>query len=131
MSTELAHQKADKHLCVALRYKVRISYTLLWHCNQKSLLNDAISRENTTLFLNLCSQFFYYSIILFIFALAIRKERKTYCSMVSQSPHEKRRAIQLKLGLPHYGRRLPISVVVCGEPRDLWRMFAPILFYSI
>ena len=27
-----------------------------------------------------------------------------------------------ELGLPHYGRRLPISVVVCGEPRDLWRM---------
>ena len=24
MSAELAHQKADKHLCVALRYKVRI-----------------------------------------------------------------------------------------------------------
>ena len=102
--------------------KCVLGYTLLWHCNQKSLLNDAISRENTTLFLNLCSQFFYYSIILFIFALAIQKERKTYCSMVSQSPHEKRRAIQLKLGLPHYGRRLPISVVVCGEPRDLWRM---------
>ena len=55
-----------------------------------------------------------------IFVIAIRKERKTYCSMVSQSPHEKKRAIQLKLGLPHYGRRLPISVVVCGEPRDLW-----------
>ena len=46
--------------------------------------------------------------------------------MVSQSPHEKRRAIQLKLGLPRYGRRLPISVVVCGEPRDLWRMSAPL-----
>ena len=29
MSAELAHPKADKHLCVALRYKVRISYTLL------------------------------------------------------------------------------------------------------
>ena len=24
MSAELAHQKADKHLCVALRHKVRI-----------------------------------------------------------------------------------------------------------
>ena len=24
MSAELAHPKADKHLCVALRYKVRI-----------------------------------------------------------------------------------------------------------
>ena len=24
MSVELAHQKADKHLCVALRHKVRI-----------------------------------------------------------------------------------------------------------
>ena len=29
MSAVLAHQKADKHLCVALRHKVRISYTLL------------------------------------------------------------------------------------------------------
>ena len=29
MSAELAHQKADKHLCVALHRKVRISYTLL------------------------------------------------------------------------------------------------------
>ena len=45
--------------------------------------------------------------------------------MVSQSPHEKRRAIQLRLGLAHNGRRLPISVVVCGEPRDLWRVSAP------
>jgi len=62
-----------------------------------------------------------------IFVIAIRKESKTYCSMVSQSPREKRRAIQLKLGLPRYGRRLPISVVVCGEPRDLWRMSAPFM----
>ena len=31
MSAKLAHQKADKHLCVALRRKVRISYTLLRH----------------------------------------------------------------------------------------------------
>jgi len=31
MSVELAHQKADKHLCVALHRKVRISYTLLWN----------------------------------------------------------------------------------------------------
>ena len=30
MSAELAHQKADKHLCVALHRKVRIrGYTLL------------------------------------------------------------------------------------------------------
>ena len=29
MSAELAHQKADKHLCVALHIKVRIRYTLL------------------------------------------------------------------------------------------------------
>ena len=55
------------------------------------------------------------------------RNAKTYCSMVSQSPHEKRRAIQLKLGLSRYGRRLPISVVVCGEPRDLWRMSALLL----
>ena len=32
MSAELAHQKADKHLCVALHRKVRIrGYTLLWN----------------------------------------------------------------------------------------------------
>ena len=31
MSAELAHQKADNHLCVALHRKVRIrGYTLLW-----------------------------------------------------------------------------------------------------
>ena len=29
MSAEFAYQKADKHLCVALHRKVRISYTLL------------------------------------------------------------------------------------------------------
>ena len=29
MYAELAHPKADKHLCVALRHKVRINYTLL------------------------------------------------------------------------------------------------------
>ena len=29
MPAELAHQKADKHLCVALHRKVRIRYTLL------------------------------------------------------------------------------------------------------
>ena len=66
-----------------------------------------------------------------IFVIAIRKESKTYCSMVSQSPREERRAIQLKLGLLHYGRRLPISVVVCGEPRDLWRMSAPLILKLI
>jgi len=33
MSVEFAHQKADKHLSVALHIKVRIRfYTLLWHC---------------------------------------------------------------------------------------------------
>lgn len=72
------------------------------------------------------NRYFHYQITITeknaIFVIAIRKESKTYCSMVSQSPREKRRVIQLKLGLPHYGRRLPISVVVCGEPRDLWRM---------
>ena len=31
MSAELAHQKADTHLCVALHRKVRIRFTLLWH----------------------------------------------------------------------------------------------------
>ena len=29
MSAELAHQKADKHLCVALHRKMRLGYTLL------------------------------------------------------------------------------------------------------
>ena len=31
MSTELAHQKADKHLCVALARKVRIRLHPLWN----------------------------------------------------------------------------------------------------
>ena len=51
MSAELAHQKADKHLCVALHRKVRISYTLLWHCEQKSLRNTAIARKRLLFFL--------------------------------------------------------------------------------
>ena len=31
MSVELAHQKAGKHLCVALHRKLRIRYPLLWY----------------------------------------------------------------------------------------------------
>ena len=46
----------------------RILNTLLWHCEQKSLQNIAISREKGTLFLNLCSQIILFSIILIIFA---------------------------------------------------------------
>ena len=45
MPAELAHQKADKHFCVALHRKVRISYTLLWHYKQESVQNVAMSRE--------------------------------------------------------------------------------------
>ena len=60
-----------------------------------------------------------------IFATAIRKERKDILLNGLSITTREKRAIQLKLGLPHYGRRLPISVVVCGEPRDLWRMSAP------
>ena len=37
MSAELAYQKADKHLCVALHRKVRIRllpyYTFVYYCN--------------------------------------------------------------------------------------------------
>ena len=46
----------------------RILNTLLWHCEQKSLQNIAISREKGTLFLNLCSQIILFSIFLIIFA---------------------------------------------------------------
>jgi hypothetical protein len=31
MSAELAYQKADKHLCVALHRKLRLGYALLWN----------------------------------------------------------------------------------------------------
>ena len=43
MSAELAYQKVDKHLCVALRHKVRISYTLLR--NQFAALQAGICAE--------------------------------------------------------------------------------------
>lgn len=60
------------------------------------------------------------------------KGKQRHIAQWSLNHHtRKRRAIQLKLGLPHYGRRLPISVVVCGEPRDLWRMSAPLILKLI
>jgi len=65
-----------------------------------------------------------------IFASAIRKECKDILLNGLSITTREKRAIQLKLGLPHYGRRLPISVVVCGEPRDLWRMSAPLVFIN-
>ena len=43
MPAELAHQKADKHLCVAFNRKVRISYTLLR--NQFAALQARICAE--------------------------------------------------------------------------------------
>ena len=42
MSAELAHQKADKHFCVALHRKVRISYTLL-----RNIFAAFINRSNS------------------------------------------------------------------------------------
>ena len=42
MSAELAHPKADKHLCVALRYKVRIRL----HPSMESVCGIASNRGN-------------------------------------------------------------------------------------
>ena len=42
--------------------------TSLWNCKLKLMRNDAISREKTTLFLNLCSGIIITSIFLIIFA---------------------------------------------------------------
>ena len=57
--------------------KCVLGYTLLWHCEQKSLRNTAIPREKIVLFLKLCSQIILFSIILIIFAhrtLNVRQE---------------------------------------------------------
>ena len=42
--------------------------TSLWNCKLKLMRNDAISREKTTLFLNLCSGIIITSLFLIIFA---------------------------------------------------------------
>lgn len=55
------------------------------------------------------------------------KSAKTYCSIDSQSPPEKKRAKLSILGLPHLGADFPYLKVACGEPRVVWRRSAPLL----
>ena len=66
--------------------------------------------------------------ILSIFATAFRKECKTYCSIDSQSPPEKKRANIHYLGCPAKGADFPYMYVACGEPRVVWRKSAPLLW---
>ncbi len=42
MPAELAHQKADKHLCVAFHRKVRIRYILLADRSAVSIISSTI-----------------------------------------------------------------------------------------
>ena len=50
-----------------------------------------------------------------IFATCFRKRHKTYCSIDSLSPPEKKRAKLSILGLPHLGAGFPYLKVACGE----------------
>ena len=54
MSAELAHQKADKHLCVALRHKVRIrlhpSMESNWGIGNRNLCGLLSYQEERPLF---------------------------------------------------------------------------------
>ena len=68
MSVELAHQKADKHLCVALRHKVRIRLHPSTALRAEIFAEYCYSKGKIALFLNLCSQIILFSIILIIFA---------------------------------------------------------------
>lgn len=84
-----------------------------------------ISSIKESFFLHFCVFFIHHWNIFRIFAPAIRKECKTYCSIDSQSPLEKKRAKLSILGLPHLGADFPYLKVACGELRVVWRMSAP------
>ena len=68
MSAELAHQKADKHLCVALHRKVRIRLHPSMVLQVEIHAEYCYSKEKIVLFLNLCSQIILFSTFLIIFA---------------------------------------------------------------
>ena len=68
MSAELAHQKADKHLCVALHRKLRIRLHPSMALRAEIFAEYCYSKGKIALFLNLCSQIILFSIILIIFA---------------------------------------------------------------
>lgn len=87
-----------------------------------------ISSIKDSLFLHFLVLFIHHWNIFRIFVPAIRKECKTYCSIDSQSPLEKKRAKLSILGLPHLGADFPYLKVVCGEPCDVWRMSAPLVY---
>ncbi len=55
MSAELAHQKADKHLCVALYRKVRIRLHPSTALQAEIFAEYCYSKGKIALFLNLCS----------------------------------------------------------------------------
>lgn len=61
-----------------------------------------------------------------IFAPAFRKERKTYCSIVSLSPPREKEQT-CNIGAAPEGADFPYLHVACGEPRDVWRMSAPLV----
>ena len=68
MSAELAHQKADKHLCVTHHRKLRIRLHPPMALRAEIFAEYCYSKGKIALFLNLCSQIILFSIILIIFA---------------------------------------------------------------
>ena len=77
MPAELALQKADTHLCVALARKVRIRLHPSMALRAEIFAEYCYSKGKIALFLNLCSQIILFSIILIIFAhrtLNVRQE---------------------------------------------------------
>ena len=67
MKQVMNHNK-DNGLLNMIRRTDTMIFTLLWHCEQKSVRNVPISREKTSLFHNLCSQIILFSTFLIIFA---------------------------------------------------------------
>jgi len=53
------------------------------------------------------------------------RSAKTYCSIDSLSPPEKKRANIHYWGCPSKGADFPYMYVACGEPRVVWRRSAP------
>ena len=68
MPAELAHQKADKHLCVALHRKVRKRLHPFMELQAVFIMERCQINRKYHTFLNFCSQIILFSIFLIIFA---------------------------------------------------------------
>ena len=67
---------------------------------------------------------------LFVILHPYSLEYMTYCSIISQTPHEKEQTFIIGTAT-QTGAASPYLKVACGELRDVWRMPAPLAFKTI